>query len=151
MSDSARWHEVQIQHRDTEAQRSKAREKKVDDIALSERVIGCAIEVHRHLGPGLLESAYEDCLCFELGAAGLAFRRQVELPVVYKGMPLAAAYRIDILIADRLVVEVKSVERILAVHEAQLLTYLRLGGHRAGLLLNFNHAVLKEGIRRVVT
>jgi len=122
----------------------------VDDIALSERVIGCAIEVHRHLGPGLLESAYEDCLCFELGAAGVTFRRQVELPVVYKGMPLAAAYRLDILVADRLVVEVKSVERLLAVHEAQLLTYLRLSGHRAGLLLNFNHAVLKEGIRRVV-
>ncbi len=118
-------------------------------MALSERVIGCAIEVHRHLGPGLLESAYEDCLCFELGAAGLVFRRQVELPVVYKGMPLAASYRLDILIANRLVVEVKSVERILAVHEAQLLTYLRLSGHRAGLLLNFNHAVLKEGIRRV--
>jgi GxxExxY protein len=122
----------------------------VDDVALSERVIGCAIEVHRHLGPGLLESAYEDCLCFELGAAGLVFRRQVQLPVIYKGMPLAAAYRLDLLIADRLVVEVKSVERILAVHEAQLLTYLRLSGHRAGLLLNFNHAVLKEGIRRVV-
>jgi GxxExxY protein len=122
----------------------------VDDIALSERVIGCAIEVHRHLGPGLLESAYVDCLCFELGAAGLAFQRQVDLPVVYKGMPLAAAYRLDILIANRLVVEVKSVERILAVHEAQLLTYLRLSGHRAGLLPNFNHAVLKEGIRRVV-
>ncbi len=122
----------------------------MDDVALSERVIGCAIEVHRHLGPGLLESAYEDCLCFELGAAGLVFRRQVQLPVIYKGMPLAAAYRLDLLIADRLVVEVKSVERILAVHEAQLLTYLRLSGHRAGLLLNFNHAVLKEGIRRVV-
>ncbi len=122
----------------------------MDDLALSERVIGCAIEVHRHLGPGLLESAYVDCLCFELGAAGLAFQRQVELPVVYKGMPLAAAYRLDILIANRLVVEVKSVERILAVHEAQLLTYLRLSGHRAGLLLNFNHVVLKEGIRRVV-
>ncbi len=121
----------------------------MDDMALSERVIGCAIEVHRHLGPGLLESAYEDCLCFELDAAGLVFRRQVELPVVYKGMPLAASYRLDILIANRLVVEVKSVERILAVHEAQLLTYLRLSGHRAGLLLNFNHAVLKEGIRRV--
>lgn len=123
----------------------------MDDIALSERVIGCAIEVHRHLGPGLLESAYEDCLCFELGNTGLRFRRQVELPVIYKGMPLASAYRLDILVDERLVLEVKSVERILAVHEAQLLTYLRMSGHRAGLLLNFNHAVLKEGIRRVLT
>ena len=121
----------------------------MDDIALSEGVIGCAIEVHRHLGPGLLESAYEDCLCFELAAEGITFERQLQLPVTYKGAKLDAGYRLDILVASRLVVEVKAVERIVAIHEAQLLTYLRMSGHRVGLILNFNHAVLKDGIRRL--
>ena len=113
-------------------------------------MIGCAIEVHRHLGPGLLESAYEDCLAFELEQAGLAIRRQVELPVIYKGIRLAIGYRLEIVVDDRLVLEIKAVERVLPVHEAQLLTYLRMSGLRAGLVLNFNHVVLKEGIRRVV-
>ena len=122
----------------------------MDDIELSERVIGCAIEVHRHLGPGLLESAYEDCLAFELEQAGLAIRRQVELPVIYKGIRLAIGYRLEIVVDDRLVLEIKAVERVLPVHEAQLLTYLRMSGLRAGSVLNFNHVVLKEGIRRVV-
>ena len=121
----------------------------MDDIALSEGVIGCAIEVHRHLGPGLLESAYEDCLCFELAAEGITFERQLQLPVTYKGVKLDAGYRLDILVASRLVVEVKAVERIVAIHEAQLLTYLRMSGHRVGLILNFNHAVLKDGIQRL--
>ena len=121
----------------------------MDDIALSEGVIGCAIEVHRHLGPGLLESTYEDCLCFELAAEGITFERQLQLPVTYKGAKLDAGYRLDILVASRLVVEVKAVERIVAIHEAQLLTYLRMSGHRVGLILNFNHAVLKDGIRRL--
>jgi GxxExxY protein len=122
----------------------------VEDALLSERVIGCAIEVHRHLVPGLLESAYEDCLCFELAQAGLSTRRQVELPVLYKGIRLAVGYRLDLLVEERLVLEIKSVERVLPIHEAQLLTYLRMSGLRAGLVLNFNHVVLKEGIRRVV-
>ena len=122
----------------------------MEDALLSERVIGCAIEVHRHLGPGLLESAYEDCLCFELAQAGLSTRRQVELPVLYKGIRLAVGYRLDLLVEERLVLEIKSVERVLPIHEAQLLTYLRMSGLRAGLVLNFNHVVLKEGIRRVV-
>lgn len=120
------------------------------DAALTERVIGCAIEVHRHLGPGLLESAYEDCLCHELAQQGIAFARQVQLPVIYKGLHLDAAYRLDILVEGQLVVEIKAIERILAIHEAQLLTYLKMSGHRTGLILNFNHAVLKEGIRRLV-
>ncbi len=122
----------------------------MEDALLSERVIGCAIEVHRHLGPGLLESAYEDCLCFELAQAGLATRRQVELPFLYKGIRLAVGYRLDLLVEERLVLEIKSVERVLPIHEAQLLTYLRMSGLRAGLVPNFNHVVLKEGIRRVV-
>lgn len=122
----------------------------MEDALLSERVIGCATEVHRHLGPGLLESAYEDCLCFELAQAGLSTRRQVELPVLYKGIRLAVGYRLDLLVEERLVLEIKSVERVLPIHEAQLLTYLRMSGLRAGLVLNFNHVVLKEGIRRVV-
>jgi GxxExxY protein len=108
-----------------------------------------AIEVHRHLGPGLLESAYEDCLCHELSLAGIAFQRQVPLPVRYKGLDIGTAYRLDILVAQTLIVEIKSVERLMPVHEAQLLTYLRLGNLRTGLLLNFNHAVLREGIRRL--
>ncbi len=116
---------------------------------LIEQVIGCAIEVHRHLGPGLLESLYEDCLCHELSLRRIAHQRQVHLPVVYKGIQLDAAYRLDLVVQDRLVVEIKAIDRILSVHEAQLLTYLRVSGHRTGLLLNFNHAVLKEGIRRM--
>jgi GxxExxY protein len=120
------------------------------DNELSRCAIGCAIEVHRHLGPGLLESAYEDCLAFELEQAGLAIRRQAELPVIYKGVRLAIGYRLDIVVDDRLVLEIKAVERVLPLHEAQLLTYLRMSGLRAGLVLNFNHVVLKDGIRRVV-
>jgi GxxExxY protein len=122
----------------------------VDDAALSERVIGCAIEVHRHLGPGLLEGVYEDCLCHELQQNGLGYQRQVHLPVVYKGVQLESAYRLDILVQNRLVIEIKAIDRILSIHEAQLLTYLRVSGHRTGLTLNFNHAVLKDGIRRMV-
>ena len=108
-----------------------------------------AIEVHRHLGPGLLESAYEDCLCHELSLAGIPHARQVALPVRYKGLDIGTAYRLDVLVAQTLIIEIKSVERLMPVHDAQLLTYLRLGGLRTGLLLNFNHAVLKDGIRRL--
>jgi GxxExxY protein len=113
-------------------------------------VIGLAIEVHRVLGPGLLESAYEECLAFELRNHGVPHERQVPVPVAYKGMALDVAYRIDLLIERCLVVELKSVERLLPIHEAQLLTYLKLSGHRIGLVTNFNAVLLKDGIRRMV-
>jgi len=112
------------------------------------QVIGAAIEVHRALGPGLLESAYQECLCRELGLRGVPFRRQLALPVEYKGLTLACSYRLDILVADCVVVEVKSIAAIEPVHEAQLMTYLRLGGWKLGLLINFNVPILKSGIRR---
>jgi GxxExxY protein len=120
--------------------------------ALTKRIIGAAIEVHRTLGPGLLESAYEQCLYYELVAAGIPARRQVELPVNYKGRQFDCAYRLDILVDNTVVLEVKSVEKTLPIHEAQLMTYLRLGGFPVGLLLNFNKKTLKEGIvRRALT
>jgi GxxExxY protein len=117
---------------------------------LTEKVIGLAIEVHRQLRPGLLESAYEECVCLELQEAGLAFRRQVPLPITYKSIRLDCGYRLDLLIEDQLILELKSVESLLPIHEAQVLTYLKLSGLRTGLLLNFNSAVLKTGIRRLM-
>ena len=117
---------------------------------LTQTVIGAAINVHRVLGPGLFESTYETCLCHELTLCGLPFVRQQQLPVWYKGVQLDCAYRIDLLVAQRVVIEVKSVEMLLPIHEAQLLTYLRLGGWQAGLLLNFNVPVLKQGIKRML-
>jgi GxxExxY protein len=117
---------------------------------LTERIIGCAIEVHRALGPGLLESAYEDCLCFELGEHALPYRRQVILPVAYKSRRLESGFRIDVLVEDGVAVELKAVEQVLPVHEAQLLTYLKLGKFPVGLLLNFHVPVLKQGIERLV-
>ena len=116
---------------------------------LTGRVIGAAIEVHRHLGPGLLESAYEQCLAHELSLAGVQVLRQVELPVVYKGCTLDCGYRIDLLVEDALVVELKAVERLMPLHDAQLLSYMKLARLRTGLLLNFNVPVLKDGIRRM--
>ena len=118
--------------------------------SLTESVIGFAIEVHRTLGPGLLESAYQECLCYELKANAIAFGRQVALPVIYKTVKLDCGYRMDLVVDNLLVVELKTVEKILPIHEAQLLTYLRLSGMRTGLLLNFNTAVLKNGIKRMV-
>ena len=120
------------------------------DSGLTERLIGLAIEVHRQLGPGLLESAYEECLCFELKQNGIAYIRQATLPVVYKDIRLECGYRIDILVESEVVVEIKSVERLMPIHEAQVLTYLRLSGHKIGLLMNFNSVVLKDGLRRLV-
>jgi GxxExxY protein len=118
---------------------------------LTARVIGAAIEVHRELGPGLLESAYEECLSWELSRAGLAFERQVSLPIRYKGaLAVEAGYRLDLVIDGRLVLEIKAVEALAPVHEAQLLTYLRLSGIKTGLLMNFNTPVLKQGIKRMV-
>ena len=118
--------------------------------ALTERVIGSAIEVHRELGPGLLESAYEECLALELADAGLAMARQVELPLRYKGRNLDVGYRLDLVVDERLIIELKCVERLLPIHDAQLLTYLRLSGMKTGLLLNFNTPVLFRGVRRLV-
>jgi GxxExxY protein len=120
------------------------------ETGLGERVIGLSIDVHRHLGPGLLESAYEECLCFELKQAGISYQRQVALPIVYKDVRLDCGYRMDIVIQNELIIEIKAVDRILPVHEAQMLTYLRLSRFRAGLLLNFNKVVLKDGLRRFV-
>jgi GxxExxY protein len=117
---------------------------------LTEKIIGFAIGVHRHLGPGLLESAYEECLCYEIGQSGLSFRRQVALPIVYKAVRLDCGYRMDIVVQDQVIVELKTVERLLPIHEAQMLTYLKLSGIRIGLLLNFNPPVLKDGIRRML-
>jgi GxxExxY protein len=118
--------------------------------SLTERIIGAAIEVHRELGPGLLESVYEECLCEELRLRGIPFRCQIELPVTYKGIQTGGKYRIDLIVADEVLVELKSLEHILGVHEAQLLTYLKLTGKRVGLLINFNVAVLHRGILRRV-
>jgi GxxExxY protein len=120
------------------------------DSALTERVIGLAIDVHRQLGPGLLESAYEECLCFELRQNAIAYARQVSLPVVYKDVRLECGYRIDVLVESEVVIEIKSVERLMPIHEAQVLTYLRLSGLKVGLLMNFNSVVLKDGLRRLV-
>ena len=117
---------------------------------LTERIIGGALEVHKALGPGLLESAYEECLCHELHLRDIAFRRQVDVPVTYKGIHLSCGYRLDLLVDNGVIVELKAVERLLPVHEAQLITYLRLSGKKVGLLFNFNVAVLKHGIIRRV-
>jgi GxxExxY protein len=117
---------------------------------LTYQTIGAAIEVHRMLGPGLLESSYRECLCRELSLRGISFRREYGLPVEYKGVRLNCGYRIDVLVADQIVVEIKAVEALAAVHDAQLLTYLRLGGWKVGLLMNFNVVVLKDGIHRRV-
>lgn len=117
---------------------------------ITEKIIGCAIEVHKTLGPGLLESAYEECLCFELSQANLNFKRQVELPVNYKDVKLDCGYRMDIVVEDAVIVEIKAVERVHSVHEAQLLSYLKLYNKKVGLLLNFHVSVLKNGLKRVV-
>ena len=117
---------------------------------VSNRVIGCAIEVHRALGPGLLESTYEQCLAHELRLNNIEFQLQQPLPVEYKGVRLDCGYRVDLLVENRLIVELKSVERLIGVHEAQLLTYMKLAGKRTGLLMNFNVALLKDGIKRFV-
>ena len=117
---------------------------------ITERIIGAAIEVHRHLGPGLLESAYEERLCYELNQLGLAFQRQVSLPVSYKGLKLDCGYRIDIVVENCVILELKSIDELAPIHSAQLLTYLRLTGMQVGLLMNFNVPVLKNGLKRLV-
>jgi len=117
---------------------------------LTEKIIGAAIEVHKALGPGLLESTYEGCLAHELSLAGISFERQVPLPVSYKSLQLDCGYRLDFLIEKMVVLELKAVEGLQPIHEAQLLTYLKLGGWPIGLLINFNVPVLKNGIKRMV-
>ena len=116
---------------------------------LSERVLGACIDVHRHLGPGLLESAYEQCLCHELSLMGLSFARQRPLPVTYKGVTLDCGYRLDVVVEEKLVLELKAVDHLLPVHKAQVLTYLKLAGLSVGLLVNFNTPALRDGIRRL--
>ena len=117
---------------------------------LSNRIIGCAIEVHRELGPGLLESTYEQCLAHELKLNGIRFKLQHPQPVEYKGVRLDCGYRVDLLVEDKLIIELKSVEQIKGIHEAQLLTYMKLAGVKTGLLMNFNVTKLKSGIKRFV-
>ncbi len=117
---------------------------------LTQTIIGAAIEVHRAFGPGLLESAYEECLCKELTLQQISFERQRPLPLEYKGVKLECGYRLDLLVEDTVVLEVKAVEAIISIHEAQLLTYMKLGGWKVGLLINFNVPVLKQGIKRLV-
>jgi GxxExxY protein len=117
---------------------------------LTETIIGAAIEVHKELGPGLLESAYEECLCHELSVRHLPFKRQVPLPILYKNVKLDCGYRIDIIVGNSVLLELKSLENILPVHEAQLITYLKLSKLPVGLLINFNVPLLKDGIIRRV-
>ena len=117
---------------------------------LTEKIIGAAIEVHRHLGPGLLESVYQECFCLELTANDLQHRGQVILPVRYKDHPIEIGFRADIVVEEQVLIELKTVQTILPVHEAQILTYLKLSGIRRGLLINFNAMPLKNGIRRFV-
>ena len=120
----------------------------MDRDPLTERIIGCAIEVHRALGPGLLESAYERCLAYELGQHGVQFRQQVTVPVDYKGIRIECGYRIDLLVDDAVILELKSVDQLAPVHEAQVLTYMKLARIRTGLLINFNQQRLIDGLRR---
>ena len=117
---------------------------------LTEVIRGALIEVHRALGPGLLESAYETCLCHELTLRGLAFRRQVQLPIVYKGVRLDCGYRIDLVVAEKVILELKCVEMLSPIHRAQVLTYLKLSGHQVALLANFNVPLMIDGIERIV-
>jgi len=132
-----------MDHNDSETQRNRLND-------LSHRVIGLCMEVHRELGPGLLESSYEEALAYELTQAGLSFERQRETPLLYKGIKLNCGYRIDFLVESELILELKAVTELAPIHHAQLLTYLKLERRSLGLLINFNNLVLKDGIRRVV-
>ena len=120
------------------------------DLELTHQIIGAAIEVHRELGPGLLEAVYEACLCHELALRGISFAKQQGIPATYKGEKLDCGYRADIIVASRVVVEVKAISAVAPVHDAVMLTYLRLSGCRIGLLINFHSALLKDGIHRYV-
>lgn len=136
-----------MNRRDAESQRDFPHKE------LTAQIIGAAIEVHRVLGPGLLESAYEECLCHDLGLRNLSFRRQVPLPVIYKGVNLDCGYRLDLIVEDSVILELKCVDRLLPIHDAQLITYLKLTGKTVGLLINFYVDVLTRGgiIRKALT
>jgi len=118
------------------------------DNQITEKIIGCAIEVHKQLGPGLLESAYEECLVYELKQAGLNTERQVAVPVIYKNIKLDCGYRIDVLVENKIIIELKTVDSFAPVHEAQILTYMKFAHKELGLLINFNVTLLKNGIKR---
>jgi GxxExxY protein len=120
------------------------------DNEITHQIIGAAIEVHKQLGPGLLESAYEECLAHELQLRNLRIDRQKPIPLIYKEAKLDCGYRLDLLVESRIIVELKSIEALGPIHEAIILTYLRLSGHRVGLLINFNVAILKDGVRRFI-
>lgn len=134
----------------TQPQRAQSRTEELPVNAVTEAIIGAAMSVHTALGPGLLEGAYEACVCHELVKAGYAVQRQVALPVFYDGLKIDAGYRIDLLVNDLVVVELKCIERIIGVHEAQILSYLKLSGKPVGLLINFHVRHLRDGIRRFV-
>ena len=134
----------------TRAESAEGTETVRDLNEVTRGVIAAAMEVHRHLGPGLLESAYQECVCYELSRMGLSFTREVHLPLSYKGLQLDCSYRVDLLVEDAVLVELKSIEQVLPIHSAQLLTYLRASHKQVGLLINFNVLVLKDGIKRIV-
>lgn len=117
---------------------------------ITETIISAAINVHRALGPGLLESAYEACMVYDLLKTGLKVEQQKPLPIIYRGVKLNCGYRLDLLIDSKVIVEIKSMEKVLPIHEAQLLSYLKISGHKVGLLINFNVKALKDGIKRIV-
>jgi GxxExxY protein len=140
-----------IQHRDTEInEEDEMAVNGIQDDPLTRQIIGAAIEVHRGLGPGLLEAIYEECLVLELQNAGLSVARQASVPLVWRGKALSHPLRLDLLVNDAVIIEIKSVESVLKVHKAQLLSYMRLAGKARGLLINFNVTILKEGITRCV-
>ncbi len=139
-----------MEHRDTETQSFITLDEYEKLTQLNKKVIGAAIDVHRELGPGLLESVYEDCFKYELEKQDISFKSQVEVPLIYKGMEIGKTFRLDLLVEDTLIVELKAVEELKQVHEVQLLTYLRLTDKPLGLLINFNVPVLKDGIKRKI-
>ena len=136
---------MDFHHKGDEGHKGKAKDIQDD---CTHVIIGCALKVHTGLGPGLLESIYEECLCYELSKTGIRFCRQVECPIRYENHQLAHALRLDLLVQEQVIVEVKAVEQLLRIHDAQLLTYLKLTGLRLGLLLNFNTVHFRDGIRR---
>jgi GxxExxY protein len=117
---------------------------------IAHKILGCAFEVHKALGPGLLESAYQECLCYKLQQSGLSIHKEKPMPLIFEGVTLECGYRIDILVENKVVIEIKSIDALNDVHLAQILTYMKLGNYKLGLLLNFNVALLKQGIKRVI-
>lgn len=117
---------------------------------ITDAIIGCSIEIHKQLGPGLLESAYRECLFYELKSNGFDVKREIPMPIIYKDIKLDHGYRIDLLVENKIVIELKTVDFLMDVHKAQLLTYLKLGNYKLGLLINFNETLLKDGIKRII-